>query len=198
MEFYLARFARALSSIGVIFLAGCQGVATEKQATEVSGVSSKAVVGAASCQEKFTFQDEKAKTQSLREFDQDPKGGWRALYNENCFAEAAKLILAYKTRTNTTDSQLSFHAGQMFAISGDYASAIKELKLALVPAAANSGNFLWYDYVLGTIAFLERDRPRLIRHRDALAAKKESNAPNLRVLNLLIERFDQSYDDATK
>lgn len=136
---------------------------------------------------------------NLREFDQNPSGGWRTLYNENCFVEAAELIDAYIEKHKLfNNTQLYFHAGQLFALAGDKASAIVKLRRSLLPASVRSGSFLWNDYVLGTIAFLERDKAALQSHLEVLKAKQGVNVPNIRVLQLLADRFDMPYGDAIK
>ena len=58
----------------------------------------------------------------------------------------------------------------------------------------------WNDYVLATIAFLERDRAALQRHRDRVAEGREAhfgNALNLRLLDALLRHFERDYRYAT-
>jgi hypothetical protein len=59
--------------------------------------------------------------------------------------------------------------------------------------------FKWNDYVLATIAFLERDRAAFDRYRNALAAAAtmhDGNAMNLRLIDALGRHFDLDYRQA--
>jgi hypothetical protein len=188
----------ALIPTACVLLAGCHVVDTQKGtlSNNSSPTSITTEKQTAQCNSLFIAQQQNALKLTLREFDQDPKGGWRVLENEKCFSEAAKLILFYIDGTKSQHSQLWFHAGQLLASAGEYPAAVREFKKSLMPADANSGLMVWNDYVLGTIAFLQRDRQALMRRRDALAARKIANDLNLKVLNQLLERFEKSYDDA--
>ncbi len=108
------------------------------------------------------------------------------------------MISLYSEKNNIRNTQLPFHAGQLLAIAGDYPAAVGESRQSLSPPSTNEGDFLWDDYVLGTIAFLERDKTTLIRHLEVLRTKQDFNAPNLKILQLLVAGFEKSYDDALK
>ena len=54
----------------------------------------------------------------------------------------------------------------------------------------------WNDFVLANIAFFEKDKEQLIKHRDVIAGAKEKhygNQLNLKYLNSLITHFDKPF-----
>lgn len=156
------------------------------------------------------------------DFDQDLFGGWRAIdYQDGCSAIAGDLILDYikddrRTLTNPQLKMLYWHAGQMRAYVGD-ASAISLFEKTY-DQANSAQNTPWNLYVMGTIAFLKRDKSSLTIARDELAKLpvplEEQQArqdfldknPNVRMpegyvtqpmnlpaLNSLVRCFDQPY-----
>ncbi|MBG6080178.1 hypothetical protein [Rubrivivax gelatinosus] len=135
-----------------------------------------------------------AGSQSYEQFDQAEDAGFRSLARAGCFVEAAALIEAYAAEQDGHAEILQWHAAQMLAKAGRYEAAVGKARLALLKH--DHASFRWNDYVLGTIGFLERDKPALMRHRDRLAAAAAAhpeNLANLRVLDRLIERFDKPY-----
>lgn len=135
---------------------------------------------------------------SYEAFDQTPRQGFRSLAGAGCPAEAADLIEAYIEATGARQGSLMWHIAQLRASAGDYPAALDAARRSL--RDEDTGDFLWNDYVLGTIAFLERDREALVAHRDALAAKADAhrgNAINLRMLNALVRHFQADYAYAT-
>jgi hypothetical protein len=107
-----------------------------------------------------------------RAFDQDFSGGWRPIGNRDCHVAAAGLILGYidQTSYDLGDRQIRlmrWHAGQMMAYAGDYASAIDLLEDTHNP---DSDDPSWNLYVDATLAFLRRDRDAIQAVRDQLAA----------------------------
>lgn len=132
-------------------------------------------------------------------FDQDLAGGWRVLEARGDPLAAAQLLDAYRDahpelrpwqRTLAT-----FHAGQMYAESGRTEPALARFRAAGSSPDVGPG---WSPYVRATIAFLERDRAALERARDELAAAPypEGEDPNLRVVESLLDRFDEPYASA--
>ena len=181
-------------------LAGCQSIVNQgtNNATLVSPPATMAQAPTMRCKNLLAEHEVKSIRLNLKEFDQTPTSGWRALESENCFREGASLITFYMERNNVKHTQLSFHAGQLLAIAGDYTESVAMLKKSLLPSSTKSGDFLWNDYVLGTIAFLERDKAKLALHKDALFAKQGANVPNYKILQKLFDRFEESYDDILK
>lgn len=137
---------------------------------------------------------------SYKEFDQTMGSGFRALSQAGCEREAADLIEAYIDATGAEQSSLRWHIAQLRASHGDYSEAIAYARDSLMDEEAASGVALrWNDYVLATIAFLEKDREALARHRDRVAEGTDDhrgNAMNLRLLDALIDNFDASYSEA--
>jgi hypothetical protein len=135
-----------------------------------------------------------ARSQTYEQFDQAEDTGFRLLARAGCFIEAAALIEAYAAQRGGHAEILQWHAAQMLAKAGRYEAAVGKARLALLKQ--DHASFRWNDYVLGTIAFLEHDKPALERHRDrvaAAAATHPENLANLRILDRLIERFDEPY-----
>jgi hypothetical protein len=137
---------------------------------------------------------------AYEEFDQTPGRGFRVLAMNGCSTAAADLIEAYIAINEASQRSLRWHVAQLRATAGDYPRAIASARQALSDAEDFTIRPLrWNDYVLATIAFLERDREALVRHRDRVAEGKEhpGNAMNLRLLDALVRHFDESYAYAT-
>ena len=132
-------------------------------------------------------------------FDQNFDGGWRSLESGGRYAEAAHLIDRYlAARGDLLEWQivlLRFHAGQMYAYSEDYASAIERFEQARESDAVGPG---WEPYVRATIAFLRRDRDLLLAAQADLEAAPEMGGPdpNRAVVQSLLDNFDLSYTEA--
>ncbi len=61
--------------------------------------------------------------------------------------------------------------------------------------SASISALMWDDYVLASIAFFERDRVSLQRHRDAIAANGRSrigNRMNQNLLDTMPSNFERS------
>ncbi|MDT8999584.1 hypothetical protein RQP53_09935 [Paucibacter sp. APW11] len=141
-------------------------------------------------------------TLSVQAFDQTEGQGFRALAEGAlCAREAGDLIEAYIAATGAKASSLRWHLAQMRATQGDSEAAIRAARTVLdEPKDRQPGQLRWNDYVLATIAFLERDREALQRHRDAVAAGREEhfgNALNLKLLDALLSHYERSYAYAT-
>jgi len=156
-------------------------------------------------------------------FDQDFDGGWREIdYKDQCQLAAAHVIKSYTAFNAYTDitqrSSLIWHTGQLLAGSGQYEEAISYFKQTYKSGDDHAD---WNLYVGGTLAFLRKDKAKLITLRDQLAAmtvpedvktarrkflKDNPNitmpegfidAPlNLSVMNDLIACFDKPYSQA--
>ncbi|MFZ5748050.1 MAG: hypothetical protein ACOY45_10415 [Pseudomonadota bacterium] len=145
------------------------------------------------------------------QFDQDLDGGWRALENRGCLAEAADLLRAYRDAVpRRSAALLIWHEGQLRATMGQTDQAIALFEQARKPVAEDSIG--WNHYVDGSIAFLRHDRPALQAARDRLAQvpppaerptftlNGQTVTPpwplNLNVLDGFLACFDRSYADA--
>ena len=139
---------------------------------------------------------------SYEEFDQTMGSGFRALAQAGCEREAADLIEAYIEATGAGQSSLRWHIAQLRASHGNRVEAVKYARESLREDEDLSRHPLrWNDYVLATIAFLEKDREALVMHRDRVAEGVDAhrgNAMNLRLLDALIENFDASYSEALR
>lgn len=139
---------------------------------------------------------------SYEEFDQSEGRGFRALAGRGCYQQAADLIQDYIQHTQAKQPSLRWHIAQLRASAGQYEAAVVYARRSLLAEEDFSDNPLrWNDYVLATIAFLEHDMEGLIEHRDAVAegiAEAKGNEVNLRLLDALIQNFDQDYATATR
>ena len=135
-----------------------------------------------------------------KSFDQTPEQGFRVLAGAGCHGEAADLIEAYLEHNEASERSLIWHVAQMRAMAGQTDAAIAAARKSLKDSEAGQGAFRWNDYVLATIAFLEKDRNSLKRHRDAVASMAEAhrgNAVNLKLLDALVRYFERDYAFAT-
>lgn len=136
---------------------------------------------------------------SYEEFDQTMGKGFRALSGAGCERHAADLIEAYIEAIGAEQSSLRWHIAQLRASHGDSSEAIKYARTSLMDEEkAAEIPLRWNDYVLATIAFLEKDRDALVLHRDRVAEgveEHQGNAMNLRLLDAMIEHFDASYSE---
>lgn len=157
-------------------------------------------VHASPCADLFAATAPAALKLEYSEFDQTPGKGFRALAEKGCEKEAADLIEQYIEQNKAGQSSLRWHLAQTRALAGQKEEAIKHARTSLWPEAAAAGqSFKWNDYVLGTIAFLEGDKAKLIEHRDRVADyinMHKSNRGNLGVLNQLVANFGKPYKEA--
>lgn len=134
---------------------------------------------------------------SFEDFDQTKGKGWRQLESEGCYAEAAALIESYLAANPNTHPVLRWHSAQMYAFAGSVSKAITVARTTLRREEVDSSSpFRWNPYVLGTIAFLERNRDQLEHQLAVLAAAAEAfphNRPNHAALLRLLRCFEQSY-----
>jgi len=135
-------------------------------------------------------------------FDQTRDGGWRKIAKAGEYLKAARSIEDYAKRRADLRSwqriNLSFHAGQLYAFAGDNETAIKRFSDAMNANEAKDSPIRWNAYVDATIAFLKKDRERILerRHEIACGPNLDGEIPNLDVVDRLIEGFDKSYAEA--
>ncbi len=137
-------------------------------------------------------------------FDQTPGKGWRKQgENLGCYLKAAKMIDEYAAANQhrLTEDQhriLKWHAGQMYAFADRYGLARERFSRSLWLHEPKDTPVLWNDYVLATIAFLDRDFPELVNCRQKISEgqKMDGRIPNLDVVDGLIRCFDRSYKEA--
>lgn len=117
-----------------------------------------------------------------KDFDQDFRGGWRAVSRqEDCNSVAGYLIEDYIQKHDiiplSGNNILFWHAGQTHANSGNYERAIVFFTDAYTPNLhPDEHGYEWGLYAEGTIAFLQDDLISLTAKRDTLAAIEVSEA----------------------
>lgn len=114
---------------------------------------------------------------SYQDFDQDPHEGWRPYYERECYAQARDLLLAYVAEhPDLADEHymLRFHAGQLLAMTGDYEKAKTYMRRAYTKL--QSQKIDWNAFVDANIAFLDKDKPKLMEMRSRIAKQPELKA----------------------
>ncbi len=136
-------------------------------------------------------------------FDQDQSGGWRVYVQKGCFLQAAMLIDAYVANrpakmTVTDRRNLSFHAGQLYAMAGLKSIGAGRILGSLNMQEKPDSDLAWNTYVLATAAFLHGDKQELVdqRARLAVARPTDGNKINLGVVDGLVSCFDKPYNEA--
>lgn len=103
----------------------------------------------------------------FEQFDQDQRGGWRALRAKTgCEEKAADLLKFYRQKYTSIIPLLYWHEAQIRASIGDNEKAIPLMEGSLVPA--DKDVYGWNPYVNATIAFLRRDRIGFLNARERL------------------------------
>lgn len=137
------------------------------------------------------------------EFDQDQSGGWRPYLQNGCYLQGAMLIDAYvadkpEKMTEVEHRNLSFHAGQLYAMAGLKSIGAGRILGSLNLQEKPDSDLAWNTYVLATAAFLQGDKQELVDQRAQLAAARptDGNKINLGVVDGLVSCFDKSYNEA--
>ena len=160
---------------------------------------------------------------SHKEFDQTLDQGWREIGDkEGCERAAADLIAKYRDEKLAQEiAGLDWHEAQLRASAGDIPAALLLFRRNLEfrkKVAPQLGDYADVIYAEATIAFLERDRPKLETKRaelaalpkpdwfDAVAADFAKRFPdsrasmtwpsNLNVVDGFIACFDKPYHEA--
>lgn len=159
------------------------------------------VAASVDCQAEYAKRLQTDLSLSYQEFDQTEGKGMRALAYVGCEKEAADLIVAYIKKNQATQISLSWHVAQLRASAGETTDAIQYARLSLIKAEDDAKKPMrWNDYVLATIAFLQKDKAAFLRHYEKVKQGKDlhaGNAMNLLLLDQLLQHFDQSYSQAT-
>ena len=152
---------------------------------------------AADCKQALKQVGPAAMQLSVTQFDEDESKGWRALQNQECFAEAAQLIEYYALEYDSNYRRLKWHLAQMHASASNTSEALAAARLSISPVQEQMHpEFDWNDYVLATIAYLQKDRVAFEVHRTSLkarAAKSPLNASNVAVVEGLAACFEKPY-----
>jgi hypothetical protein len=143
-----------------------------------------------------------ALTLSWWDFDQNAgsAAGMRKLSVAGCFREAAKLQEYYiANRKGLTPKEMlnsHFHIGQNYANASMPNRALRNFRLSVDPNQPASRGFDWNTYVLGVIAFFERDRETLLQKMSVLRASADpGDQINGRALARMNRCFDKAYKE---
>lgn len=149
----------------------------------------------ASCQIHLKEQEKKLPIISYTNFDQNENDGWRALSNQGCDNEALSLMDKYIELQESRVRNVYWHKAQNYAYLENRLDAIQAARKSL--GLLDESNHLkdWNNYVLGNIAFLEKNRNDLIFRLQELSATKGS-LKNTRILSRLLTCFDKTYKEA--
>ncbi|MEM7430350.1 MAG: hypothetical protein AAF351_00295 [Pseudomonadota bacterium] len=146
-----------------------------------------------------------------RDFDQDFNNGWRLVAKEKaCRLVAADLIRTYIEANGEDGVIMTWHEGQMRAMAGQTAEAIRLFKAAR--KRSEDDQIGWNHYVDASVAFLQGDREQLERSRAKLSAMPRPDdfnpvdsfgnpvtiawPVNLHVVDRFVNCFGESYDQA--
>jgi hypothetical protein len=143
----------------------------------------------------------------LKAFDQDFKGGWRALSNRGCEAEAATLIQKYIARHQPPvreEALLRFHEFQLLEASGHMTDALRVLDHVEALDIERGAPASWRAYEAATRAFVENNSEKFDAALGALereAASQSLPARFATMLNLNVVRglrrcFGRPYNEA--
>jgi len=135
--------------------------------------------------------------------------GWRQLALEGRFKEAAELIDRYLKRHKNLDvsqfANLHFHAGQLYAFADRNDVALERFQKAkydpipeVDPVQMKAFFEEWNIYVEATIAFIKKDRIKLLECRTQMAniPNISREMSNLSVVDSLIRNFGKPYFEA--
>jgi hypothetical protein len=143
------------------------------------------------------------------DFDQNPELGWRPYYTHGCYASAGILIEKYMAEHPAKASDyhiLPFHAGQMFALSGNYEKAISLMERAHSDTSSDLVD--WNAFVNANVAFLLRDLKLLKEMRERINLQppmpESPDIPswavgkkmNLDVVDGFLQCFEKTYEEA--
>jgi hypothetical protein len=125
--------------------------------------------------------------------------GFRSLGFRQCYVDAALMIDLYLSVNSekllpSSQVALKFHAGQMYAHSGETLYSIAARRMQ--ESTEYSKHPAWHAYVGATVAYLKRDLTGLRLQRGVLAAAADPNDLNLAVVDRLISCFDRPYAEA--
>ena len=152
-----------------------------------AGFASAAQVSTSTNADATSCQYDKASVLALdyQTFDQTPGKGWRQLTSgDKCLVEAADLIREYRVSRSFPHPMLYWHEGQLRALRGSVAEAVRLMELSRPESGAITG---WNEYVDVTIAFLRKDRPAFDKATTALAAMPVASFAGV------VERMDRCF-----
>jgi hypothetical protein len=127
---------------------------------------------------------------SLDGFDQSYEGFRK--YSENY--DLVRLIIPEYINLNHLSiyeaANLHWHLGQMHAFNDNIEAAIAEM----AQSNLESSPIFWKCYVEGSIAFLKKDKAKLLESLEIL--RKQDNQMNIEFLEKFVKYFDRPYWEA--
>ena len=127
---------------------------------------------------------------SLDDFDQSYTGFRQ--YSDNY--ELICLLIPEYIRVNQLSAHqttnLHWHLGQMHAFNDNIEEAISEMQ----QGDWESSPIYWKCYVNGSIAFLNKDKPKLLEALETL--RQQENQMNIEFLEKFVKYFDRPYSEA--
>jgi hypothetical protein len=135
---------------------------------------------------------------SFMQFDQDPNGGWRTLQLQRDYQGAADAILQFMSEHDTElktwqEGSLAFHLGHVYALMDDRTNAIHWFKQSLSYHALSNP-----AYVDGFIAYLQNDKPALMKDRHTVATTDPGpwQSADLKEMDAMIDFFGAPFEAA--
>jgi len=149
----------------------------------------------------LTLADKAANAKlSFDEFDQKgvTASTWRKLEEGGCHAQAVEAAEDYLVNGPALEADqkqdVLFHIGQSFAFWGREAEAAHFVAAAIPPDRGGHGELDWTTYLVGTWAFLAKDKPLLEVSAAKLSAEKgDGNVMDSAVLRGLAKCFARPY-----
>ena len=124
---------------------------------------------------------------SLDDFDQSSIGFRKHSANYELIRLLIPEYIEINKLSGFEAGNLHWHLGQMHAFNNNIDDAIAEMELSYLEGMP----IFWKCYVDGSVAFLQRDKPKLLAATELL--KEQDNQMNLEVLERLINDYDKSY-----
>lgn len=136
--------------------------------------------------------------ESFQQFDQQLGSGWRTLELKPDYPDAATAILRYKTEhaaelKGWQQDSLSFHLAHVYALAGERSKAINWFKRSMGdPSWGNAA------YIEAFIAFLQNDKPALIKARKIIATTNPGpwQKQDLSEIDAMVEYFGEPFEAA--
>lgn len=125
---------------------------------------------------------------------------WRKLSADKKYNEAAELVVQYLNNHKHISNKhaLNWHAGQLFALAGQNDQAKRYFKKTynvFYKIFGDADMKAWRLYAKGTIAFLEKDQPKLKKMISQWTFEQDKN---FMTLEILLQKWNCTYQEALK
>lgn len=126
-------------------------------------------------------------------FDSEEKG-WRRFSLMGCYAEAVQIIDKYNDKNGAT-YRTNFHQAQLQLYLEHYPEAKALLYKSLRADLPIDSTFKWNEYVLGHVAFIDKDKPSLDFYISKLQQYNSDirNQMNIKLLIKMSNKLDSPY-----